>query len=330
MKRIIILLSLFLHSFIINAQEKEVLNNQSIIDMVNMEFSEDIIIAKINSSDCFFSTSIDSLSSLKKHGVSNNIIVAMVNINKLQQEEQEAEENSISGIFYKENGKLKKIYPTSFSGNKTNTLGSAFSYGIASSKIKSTMTGSTSSNVIHSRVPEFYFLFDKHQPESTLSNWWFSVASSPNQFVLVQLTQKRKSRELETGKVNLYSGTSMGVSQDDVIQFKISEISEKEFLVTPNSILPPGEYCFFYQGIIPVGGYTNQSVFDFSISPDASSPAKYKKGDYVYVKMGDKVRKCIITHIMYSDGIVTYKGENTFGKKVSWDESSCSSNKDDL
>lgn len=42
MKRIVILLSLFLHSFIINAQEKEILNNQTIIDMVSMEFSEDI------------------------------------------------------------------------------------------------------------------------------------------------------------------------------------------------------------------------------------------------------------------------------------------------
>lgn len=171
-------------------------------------------------------------------------------------------EESISGIFYKDKGELKKIYPTVFSGSKTNTLGSALTYGIASSKIKSTIPGRTSRVIISHTLPEFVFLF-KDNANNDSSNWMFSTASSPNQFVLVKLTQKNKSRELETGKVNLYSGTSVGVPEDVTVQFDIEMVDETEFKVTPRQVLDPGEYCFFYQGAIPVGGYSNQSILIF-------------------------------------------------------------------
>lgn len=328
MRNIITLLFLLCVT-ISNAQEKEILNNQSIIEMTNLGFSEDIIIAKINSSNCVFDVSIDSLNSLKDKGVSNNIILSMMNTNKMHQENQKSLENSVSGIFYKERGKLKKIYPTVFSGNKTNTLGSALSYGLASSKIKSTIPNRTSRTVISYCLPEFIFLF-KENTNYIQSDWMFSTASSPNQFVLVKLTQKSKSRELETGKVNIYAGTSIGVSEDATIQFNIEPVNETEFKVTPRQILDPGEYCFFYQGTVPVGGYSNQSIFDFSIPSNANSPSKYKKGETVYVKIGNKVRKYEITQIFINEDGISYEGINTFGKTAEWKETSCSADKDDF
>ena len=328
MKNIIAII-LLLCATLSNAQEKETLTNQSIIDMTNLGFSEDIIVAKINTSNCLFNISIDSLNFLKQKGVGNNTILAMMNICKLNQESQKSLEESISGIFYKDKGELKKIYPTVFSGSKTNTLGSALTYGIASSKIKSTIPGRTSRVIISHTLPEFVFLF-KDNANNDSSNWMFSTASSPNQFVLVKLTQKYKSRELETGKVNLYSGTSVGVPEDVTVQFDIEMVDETEFKVTPRQVLDPGEYCFFYQGAIPVGGYSNQSIFDFSIPSNAFSPAKYKRGDVVYVKFQNKIRKCEITHIIVNKDGISYKGINTLEKTYEWNESSCSLNKEDL
>lgn len=158
----------------------------------------------------------------------------------------------------------------------------------------------------------------------------FSTASSPNQFVLVKLTQKNKSRELETGKVNLYSGTSVGVPEDVIVQFDIEMVDETEFKVTPRQVLDPGEYCFFYQGAIPVGGYSNQSIFDFSIPSNAFSPAKYKRGDVVYVKSKNRVERYTITHIIVDEDGISYEGVTNYGKACEWSESSCSINKADL
>ena len=56
----------------------ETLNNDSIVQMVNTGLSESIIIAKIKSSGSSFDTSATALQSLKKQGVSDTVILAMV------------------------------------------------------------------------------------------------------------------------------------------------------------------------------------------------------------------------------------------------------------
>jgi len=58
--------------------KQETLNNESIIEMINKELSEAIIIAKIKSSRASFDTSASALQSLKKVGVSDAVIMAMV------------------------------------------------------------------------------------------------------------------------------------------------------------------------------------------------------------------------------------------------------------
>ena len=74
--------------------------------------------------------------------------------------------------------------------------------------------------------------------------------------------------------------------EKNIIKFDIEVLNDNEFKVIPAWFLEPGEYCFYYQGIVPVGGYTNQAVFDFSI-PDNLELAKvkglYRKGAYVWI-----------------------------------------------
>ena len=193
------------------------------------------------------------------------------------------------------------------------------------------MPGSTSQNIIKSTIPDFYFIFNSNNVDTSLSNWWFSVASSPSQFVLVKLTSRKNSRELETGKVNIYAGTETGVSEDASIKFKSFTINDSEFRVTPESILEPGEYCFFYQGSIPMGGYTNQAVFDFSIPSNAYSPAKYRVGNMVWVNTGNQIKQCKITEVQIIDNNVLYSGETDYSfKTITWKESDCSFSKEEL
>lgn len=330
MKQLLLLILFTISTATINAQQ-EVLTNQSIIDMLELGFTEDIIVTKISTSKCDFNTEIDALKSLKEKGINSNIIVAMMKAAKAIQENEEYANDAMSGIFIKDGEKMIRIHSTVFSGTKTNTLGAALSYGIADAKIKSTMLGATSNNTVNTTLPEFYFFFERNRNNISLSNWWFSVATSPNQFALVKLETKGKRRELETGKVNIYAGTSVGVNEETTIKFHITEINEYEYKVVPESPLESGgEYCFFYQGSIPQGGYSNQSVFDFSISKTCKRSNAYPVGSYVFVFIENKIKKCLIKDVNVENGEIYYTGETSTFKKAKWRESSCSLDKEEL
>ena len=129
--------------------------------------------------------------------------------------------------------------------------------------------------MLKTSTPEFTFIFDPNVTEvdnmqnnqggdTGIFNWWFRMASNPNEFVLVKLTVKEKKnlREVITGKDSWISSSS-GIDPKYALNFSVETIEGNKFKVTPDS-LEPGEYCFIYQGAVPQGR-ENQSVFDFSI-----------------------------------------------------------------
>lgn len=265
MKKLFYLLFFCFITLAISAQTEK-LTNQSVLDMIEMGFSDDVILTKIKTSEVNFDTSIEAIKILKQKKVSDAVIMAIMNGNN-KAEKADATDLK-TGIYVQQDGDALKILPTVFSGTKTNTLGAAFSYGIASAKIKSVMNNAQSTNVINNAQPEFWFYFTKQDNNNFnvgASNWWFASASSPNEFALVKLVEKKNKRELTTGKVNAYSGSNLGVDDKSTIPFNIEIIDDYTYKVIPKESLENGEYCFFYQGTIPQGGFTNQSVFDFSI-----------------------------------------------------------------
>lgn len=292
--------------------QSEVLTNQSVIDMLGFGFDEEIILSKIESSACEFDTSIGELKRLKEAEVPGKVIAAMIRATKAAEEETSARENDVSGIFYTDlEGKLRKIYPTSFSGTKNNVLGAALTYGIAKATIKATMPGSTSVNALGTATPLFHFFFRKEGATPSLSDWWFSAATSPNQFVLVKLEVKRNSRRLETGRANLFTGnSSVGIDEESTQNLFIRTINDYEFEVRPTEVLEPGEYCFLYKGIVPGGGYSNQAVFDFSIPEGAKRPdGCLKQGDATYaLTEKGKVQEYTVERVlMEEDGGIVYE-----------------------
>ena len=311
-------------------QTVEVLDNHSLIEMSKIGFSDDVIISKIAITDYSFDTSVDSLKYLKENGVSDDIILHILQLGKTSEPVQEVPDDELynhdmsPGLYYIDtDSEHKKIYPTPFSGNKTNTLGSALSYGLASSSMRSTMIGSSSVNKIKTMLPKFLFVF---KDSTSLDNFFFSSASSPHQFVLVRLEMKKNRRELKTGSINLFSGTSFGIDEKSMINFNIEKLRGNEFLVHPSKLLRPGEYCFVYKGIIPYGG-TNQQAFDFTITSDAFNPAIYPLGSTVYVNVDGKSRKCKIIDIHIEKNQYIYMGEDNNMNLFKWtDDSSTSIN----
>lgn len=280
-KTLVVIFALFM-CLGIHAQ-METLTNQSILDMKGLGFSEDIIIAKIQNSNNAFDTSIEALKDLKEKGISDNILMVILNnsnTNSKDDNSNSVESSKRLGIFISEDQELIRVLPSIFSGTKTNTLGSSLSYGLASSSIKTILNNPVSANIVQNVQPEFVFFFANQNDQSYINNgnnWWFFAATSPNEFVLVELDKKRKTRELITGSVNIYAGTSIGVDENSTIPFDIIPINDYTFKVIPTNPLEPGEYCFLYQGTIPHGGYNNLSAFDFSIPGEASRKSKIEK-----------------------------------------------------
>lgn len=267
MRKVLFAFVVFLISTIVVGQNKAI-TNQDVIDMLDMGFSKEVIIAKIKNSATNFNTDIQILKDLKDAGVATEIIVSMVECNG----------NSIitekrNGIYYiAGNDSLQKIIPSVFSGNSANTLATAFTYGIASTAMKSSINNAESTNIIQSNKPSFVFFFEDSNEDYILSD-----AANPNMFVLVELDSKSNKRELKTGSINLFSGNNIGVDEEKTIPFSIEVINNNTYRITPKIDLVSGEYCFFYQGTIPVGGLSNKPIYDFSIQGDDYKVKKKKK-----------------------------------------------------
>ena len=106
MKKLILLLFIPLLSF-----SQEILNNQSVIDMIQLGFVDQVIIDKIESTNSDFDTSIETMKLLKESGASPSILSAMIKASKQSITEAPKEEKTASPpkpddtSFYWQNGK---------------------------------------------------------------------------------------------------------------------------------------------------------------------------------------------------------------------------------
>ena len=78
MKKLLLLSAFLIFTSSINLHSQEILNNQSVIDMVQIGFEEQVIIDKIKSSETNFVTTIDALKMLKEKGVPKNVLSIMM------------------------------------------------------------------------------------------------------------------------------------------------------------------------------------------------------------------------------------------------------------
>ena len=294
-----------------------------------------MIITKIETSDSDFDATIESLKQLRDLGVSDTIIMAMINKRKSDTQNTEGNTDEVNkvGLYINDGGELRKIFPTVFSGSKMNTLGTALSYGLASTNISSILNNPTSNNIINTCNPEFIFFFGRPSNQQNFNNganWWFFTATSPNEFVLVKLDKRGKRREVKTGSVNIIAGTSFGIDENSIIPFEMIPVDDYTFKVVSVDPLQPDEYCFLYRGTVPQGGYTNQSVFDFSIQAQ-EKPAKFHVGNMVWILYKGKPKRCDVSEIARKKDDIYYTLFPHFsGKVIVCPESKCFSTKEDL
>ena len=286
----------FFSSIIVYGQtNEEVLTNTTLTNLFQKGLSSSIIVSKIKTSKTNFDVSIDALIKLKYEKIPDEITNAMVeasgNKDQAVVDVNDPKANHDPGLYYfsKKNDKAEMVSlePTVCAQAKMGSgIVTQLTYGIAKTKMKSSVSGLRARFQIDDSNPVFYFYFDKVQNLNNAPTW-FSQSSSPNEFILVKMSIGRSDREFVTGSMNAYSGTSMGVDENQKIGFNIEKIKSGVYKVTPQAPLIPGEYCFMSAGSSTMGA-TVGKIFDFGVKGvingklnDNSeiTPMAYNKGE---------------------------------------------------
>jgi hypothetical protein len=254
----------------LNAQQT--MNNDAVIKLVKAGLSEDLIISTINSQPGNYDTSTDGLIALKKAGISDKVVGAIVtkgtapiaapvervaNPGYATQTAAASNPNDPNiphdpGIYMYTKGpnglELTMLESSVYSQGKTGGfLTSAMTYGIAKIKMKAVIQGSHSNIHTSDSGATFYFYF-----EDTGSS--FGGSTTPNEYVLLKFDEKGNSREVQTGSMNAF-GTSMGTDNKASSGFTYTKIKPGIYKVIPAGEFKPGEYCF-----LPAGGQAGSAV----------------------------------------------------------------------
>lgn len=303
MKRTSLLIAVAMATFtyILPAQTaRETLTNTTIVELVRLGLSEALIVMKINQSNCRCDTTAAAITKLKAARVSDPIIMAMLNTSivnhhesikknvltgiaepspsmKTREESSEpalAGERALSqisepGIYLFADGKMSVIEASVFSGGKANFLLGSLTYGIKKTKWRAKVRGRSANLKTTDPRPVFYFVFNpeyKNSGANMAGLFWGMPATSPNEFLMVQMDVKEASREAVMGEYGTFSGVSMGARDKDIREYSFEKIKTGIYKVTPKTNLAPGEYSFYYAGNVTGLGFAGGKVFDFSVS----------------------------------------------------------------
>lgn len=263
---------------------QQALNNDSVIKLVKAGLSDDLIVSTINASPGAYDTSTNGLIALKSAGVSDKVVEAIVAKAVAPAVKAQAPVSAPStaaddpndpasahdpGVYLmtiSPDGKRKMVFidRASVAGAKTsNVMGAAFSYGIAKAKVKIDIPGARANTRTTEANPVFYMYFPPSINMGGLGGT--DVITSPSQFSLLALDEKKDHRETLVGKMGL-NGANIGVDEKKTIPFTSQRLRSEVYKVTLSKSLKKGEYAFL--AMTHVSGTENGDtyiVYDFGV-----------------------------------------------------------------
>lgn len=254
----------------------DTLSNATVVELVRAGLGPEAIIAKINASNGSYDTSTSALIQLKQSGVFDGVIAAMLQrsttpvltTGRADSTSPNPLDPHAPGIYLldnRANSKMVRIDATLANQTKSSNMwGYALTSGISSMKVKAVIPNAHARVQVASRRPVFYFYFNQTGTLATLSQFgsaFTTMASSPNEFSLVRLEQKKDRREASVGSVGVFSGVKSGISDKARVAFTYDDVAPGVFKVSPSTDLLPGQYGFLHSTTPGAGA----RVFDFAI-----------------------------------------------------------------
>jgi hypothetical protein len=252
------------------------LTNQDIIEMTNLNLSDDVIIAKIRSATgadaSKFDTTVDGLKALKAANVSDAVIKVMINPAPppppvvTTAAPMTLDPNFPPpeiGVYWKDGPTFVFIEGAAIARTKAGGRAASFATdGIRGQHWDAVLEGPTSKNHVKDRRPIFYL----YVPDG----------SSAADYALIKLQKKGDRREFQVGSFGGIGGGKSGVKKDKEVSCSSEHVGIRMYKITLNEDLKPGEYAFFMgtgsqsnmsSGRVSSssGGAASGRVFDFNI-----------------------------------------------------------------
>jgi hypothetical protein len=212
-------------------------DNARIIEMTHKGLGDDVIIARIKASATKFVLSDDDLAALKKAGVSDSVVAAMIQSTQLTIPKVTIDGNP---------DEVRTIGEQKIGGR----LGHTASFGIMSVKNKAYLQGQHAS-LIASRKP----VIDIELPAN----------DNIDNYVIVEMDGKGDRREIEMGSAGGTVGEKVGIRADRIVRTSATPVGGRRFRISPVRELKKGEYILYSVGSadFPHGVYGQG--YDFTV-----------------------------------------------------------------
>jgi transposase len=217
---------------------QETLNNDSVIKLVRSGLSEDAVANIVQTQPGNYSTGTDDIARLRKAGVSDRLIAAM-----LQKETPEIDSPKELGIFWKKGDNWIRVLPEVVEWQTGGVAKNHASFGVVKPDVNALVYGAHS----HTRVgTDCEFLI--RMPEQT----------DITEYQLIRLHEKKDTREFRmiTGGVIHRSGGP----RRDLVPFDFQKVSEQTYVVRLTN-LAPGEFGF----LLPTDARVRRRIYSFSV-----------------------------------------------------------------
>ncbi|MDX1500759.1 MAG: hypothetical protein R3325_00235 [Thermoanaerobaculia bacterium] len=283
----------------------ERLDNAAIVQLHQLGFSVEVILAKIRTEPCEFDTSTEALGELLEAGVPQEVIAEMINPGRAAAAPAvppTAAPGSIHVVTQRQAGVASRV-AANFAGTPCNGLRPGIYYegldepmrirgrkasseggssnavthltkGIIGQKRYAYLNGVTATQQIQGRNPVFLFCFE--EAEAGLAHET-EGSSTPEDFILAQLEIRSKKglRRMQTGKHNFWTGSRSGTKLKWLVQFAVEELAAGVYRVEPIGAMSPGEYAFYVSPETTKG-----SVYFFGVSI-SDTPGRFYDFGYV-------------------------------------------------
>ncbi|MGA7884717.1 MAG: hypothetical protein WCA44_03160 [Acidobacteriaceae bacterium] len=212
-------------------------DNARIIQMTQKGLGDEVIIARIKASPTSFSLSDDDLAALKKAGVSDAVVAAMIQSTQLAVARVTVDGNPVE---------VRVIGEQKVGGR----LGHEVTFGIKSVKNKAYLQGQHAS-VIASRNP---VVLIELPPNENIDN-----------YIVVRMDEKGDRREIEMGSVGGTVGEKVGIRADRIVRTSAKPLGGRQFRITCADEIRSGEYILYSVGSadFPHGVYGQG--YDFTV-----------------------------------------------------------------
>ena len=252
------------------ALAQEVLTNDSVTSMVKGGLSEAVVLARIRSSPANFDTSTSSLLALKKAGVSDKVIEAMVTAPRSGAAAAPAAPTPAAPPA------ATSVPPPSVSASARSSAGGAAATlprdsiyhlnGAKYTELQPQVVEIEMSHAVFSQKSEVVLGGRRAEYRITDKQPQFYSYYAPTEALLVKLKpgDKKNDRNLKMGSggYHPYGGSSrQGIRGEDRIAVKSEREANGFYRITPSSPLPSGEYGF----IVLSGATAGGRMFDFGV-----------------------------------------------------------------